>query len=71
MDHEHFEEEEVVSWREVSEIWNKACLWFFFFHVYDVYFQPCFYDNFVSGCRNTRRSLGCFHVKVDWSPLVN
>ena len=42
-----------------------------FFHVYDVYFQPCFYDNFVSGWRNTRRSLGCFHFKVDLSPLMN
>ena len=31
MDHEHFEEEEVYSWREVSEIWNKACLWSFMF----------------------------------------
>ena len=30
-DHDHFEEEEVYSWREVSEIWNKACLWFFMF----------------------------------------
>ena len=27
----HVEEEEIYSWREVSLIWDKACLWFFLF----------------------------------------
>ena len=27
----HVTEEEIYSWREVSEIWDRACLWSFLF----------------------------------------
>ena len=27
----YIEEEQIYSWQEVSMIWNRACLWFFFF----------------------------------------
>ena len=32
------------------------------FHVYDVYFHPCFYDNFVSRWRNSRRSISSYET---------